>query len=122
MRKKGTKNKNYSPEFKISVILDMRNNHLSYCKNTILASLYFLSHSAILHENYSINDCTSCKVCTDAPFFFFSFHSFISRKKTPLVGDAFIYYLIFSSLIFHMQPIEFSHICHLNISYRKIFE
>ena len=30
MRKKGTKNKNYSPEFKISVILDMRNNHLSY--------------------------------------------------------------------------------------------
>ena len=30
MRKRGTKNKNYSPEFKISVILDMRNNHLSY--------------------------------------------------------------------------------------------
>ena len=30
MRKKGTKNKNYSPEFKLSVILDMRNNHLSY--------------------------------------------------------------------------------------------
>ena len=30
MRKKGTRNKNYSPEFKISVILDMRNNHLSY--------------------------------------------------------------------------------------------
>ena len=30
MRKKGIKNKNYSPEFKISVILDMRNNHLSY--------------------------------------------------------------------------------------------
>ena len=30
MRKKGTKDKNYSPEFKISVILDMRNNHLSY--------------------------------------------------------------------------------------------
>ena len=30
MRKKGTKNKNYSPKFKISVILDMRNNHLSY--------------------------------------------------------------------------------------------
>ena len=30
MRKKGTKNKIYSPEFKISVILDMRSNHLSY--------------------------------------------------------------------------------------------
>ena len=30
MRKKGTKNKNYSPEFKLSVILYMRNNHLSY--------------------------------------------------------------------------------------------
>ena len=30
MRKKGTKNKIYSPEFKISVILDMRENHLSY--------------------------------------------------------------------------------------------
>ena len=28
MRKKGIKNKNYSPEFKLSVILDMRNNHL----------------------------------------------------------------------------------------------
>ena len=30
MRKKGTKNKLYSPEFKISVILDMRSNRLSY--------------------------------------------------------------------------------------------
>ena len=34
MRKKGTKNKKYSPEFKISVILDMRKNHLSY-KETV---------------------------------------------------------------------------------------
>ncbi|MBQ8429017.1 MAG: helix-turn-helix domain-containing protein [Clostridia bacterium] len=34
MRKKGTKNKIYSPEFKISVILDMRENHLSY-KETV---------------------------------------------------------------------------------------
>ena len=30
MAKKGQKLKTYSPEFKISVILDMRNNHLSY--------------------------------------------------------------------------------------------
>ena len=30
MRKKGTKNKKYSPEFKISVIMDMREHHLSY--------------------------------------------------------------------------------------------
>ena len=30
MRKKGTKNKNYSPEFKLSVILDMREHHLTY--------------------------------------------------------------------------------------------
>ena len=30
MRKKGTKNKNYSPEFKLSVILDMRENDLGY--------------------------------------------------------------------------------------------
>ena len=30
MRKKGTKNKKYSPEFKLSVILDMREHHLSY--------------------------------------------------------------------------------------------
>ena len=30
MRKKGTKNKNYSPEYKISVIMDMRENHLGY--------------------------------------------------------------------------------------------
>ena len=34
MRKKGTKNKNYSPEFKLSVILDMRESHLSY-KETV---------------------------------------------------------------------------------------
>ena len=32
MRKKGTKNKNYSAEFKISVIIDMRKNHLGYCE------------------------------------------------------------------------------------------
>lgn len=30
MRKKGTKNTKYSPEFKISVIMDMRKNHLGY--------------------------------------------------------------------------------------------
>ena len=32
MRKKGTKNKNYRAEFKISVIMDMRKNHLGYCE------------------------------------------------------------------------------------------
>ncbi|HIX07036.1 MAG TPA: hypothetical protein H9741_01005 [Candidatus Borkfalkia faecipullorum] len=32
MRKKETKNKNYSAEFKISVIMDMRKNHLGYCE------------------------------------------------------------------------------------------
>ena len=30
MRKKGTMNKKYSPEYKIAVIMDMRENHLSY--------------------------------------------------------------------------------------------
>ena len=30
MRKKGSKNKNYSAEFKISVIMDMREHHLGY--------------------------------------------------------------------------------------------
>ena len=30
MSKKGSNNKKYSPEFKLSVILYMRNNHLSY--------------------------------------------------------------------------------------------
>ena len=30
MKKKGTKNKNYSPEYKISVIMDMRENRLGY--------------------------------------------------------------------------------------------
>ena len=30
MKEKRRTNKKYSPEFKISVILDMRNNHLSY--------------------------------------------------------------------------------------------
>ncbi len=30
MRKKGTKNKNYSAEFKIAVIMDMRDNRLGY--------------------------------------------------------------------------------------------
>ena len=30
MRKAGGKNKRYSPEFKISVIMDMREHHLSY--------------------------------------------------------------------------------------------
>ena len=30
MAKKGNKFKKYSPEFKISCIIDMRSNHLSY--------------------------------------------------------------------------------------------
>lgn len=30
MKKKGRKNKKYSPEFKLSVILDMREHHYSY--------------------------------------------------------------------------------------------
>ena len=32
MGKTGRKNKNYSPEFKISVIIDMREHHLGYCE------------------------------------------------------------------------------------------
>ena len=32
MGKTGRKNKNYSPEFKISVIMDMREHRLSYCE------------------------------------------------------------------------------------------
>ena len=32
MGKKGRKNKKYSPKFKIAVIMDMRENHLSYCE------------------------------------------------------------------------------------------
>ena len=32
MSKKGSKNKKYSPEFKLSVIMDMRNNNLTYSK------------------------------------------------------------------------------------------
>jgi len=34
MRKKGSKNKNYSAEFKIGVIMDMREHHLGY-KETV---------------------------------------------------------------------------------------
>ena len=30
MKKKGRKHKNYSPEFKIRVIMDMREHHLGY--------------------------------------------------------------------------------------------
>ena len=32
MGKKGEKSKRYSPEFKISVIMDMREHHLGYCE------------------------------------------------------------------------------------------
>ena len=32
MGKTGRKNKNYSPEFKIRVIMDMREHHLGYCE------------------------------------------------------------------------------------------
>ena len=32
MGKTGRKNKTYSPEFKISVIMDMREHHLGYCE------------------------------------------------------------------------------------------
>ena len=32
MDKKGTKQKRYSAEFKVSVIMDMQENHLGYCE------------------------------------------------------------------------------------------
>ena len=32
MGKTGRKNKKYSPKFKISVIIDMREHHLGYCE------------------------------------------------------------------------------------------
>ena len=44
MRKKGTKNKVYSAEFKISVIMDMRENHLGYNE---AERKYDLPHSRI---------------------------------------------------------------------------
>ena len=39
MRKKGIKNKNYSPEFKLSVMLDMRENNLAYTETVRKYSL-----------------------------------------------------------------------------------
>lgn len=45
MKKKGTKNKIYSPEFKISVILDMRDNNLGY--NETMRKYNINSHTAI---------------------------------------------------------------------------
>ena len=44
MRKKGTKNKVYSTEFKINVIMDMRENHLGYNETE---RKYDLPHSRI---------------------------------------------------------------------------
>ena len=41
MRKKGSKNKNYSAEFKIGVIMDMREHHLSY--NEIIRKYWDIS-------------------------------------------------------------------------------
>ncbi len=39
MRKKGTKNKKYSPKFKLSVILDKRENNLAYIETVRKYSL-----------------------------------------------------------------------------------
>lgn len=44
MRKKGTKNKVYSAEFKINVIMDVRENHLGYNE---AERKYSLPHSRI---------------------------------------------------------------------------
>ena len=45
MRKKGEKNKVYSAEFKISVIMDMREHHLGLCETE---RKYNVQHSVIL--------------------------------------------------------------------------
>jgi transposase len=45
MRKKGTKNKKYSPDFKLSVIMDMRENHLGLMETE---RKYNVVHSVIL--------------------------------------------------------------------------
>ncbi len=44
MRKKGTKNKNYSTEFKIAVIMNMRETHLAY-RETVRKHLHTNSRS-----------------------------------------------------------------------------
>ena len=46
MRKKGSKNKNYSAEFKISVIMDMREHHLGYRETARKYNLVKQSESA----------------------------------------------------------------------------
>ena len=45
MSKTGRKNKNYSPEFKIHIIMDMRENHLG---SREIGQKYKVAHSVIL--------------------------------------------------------------------------
>ena len=52
MRKKGTKNKKYSAEFKIAVIMDMRENHLGYRET---ARKYKLGNDVCQGKNLAIN-------------------------------------------------------------------
>ena len=49
MGKTGRKNKNYSPEFKISVIMDMREHHLAYHETV---RKYWLTASRADEHNY----------------------------------------------------------------------
>ena len=53
MSKTGRKNKNYSPEFKISVIMDMRERRLGYCETVrkyCLGSVQSGAAIAMLHR------------------------------------------------------------------------
>ena len=53
MEKTGRKNKNYSPEFKISVIMDMRERRLGYCETVrkyCLGSVQSGAAIAMLHR------------------------------------------------------------------------
>ena len=45
-RPKGIKNKKYSPEFKLSVIMDMRENNLSYCETVRKYELSIVSKTS----------------------------------------------------------------------------
>ncbi len=47
MKRNKEHNTKYSPEFKISVIMDMRDNHLGYC-GTMREDFYFLKNVRVL--------------------------------------------------------------------------
>ncbi len=79
MKEKGRKNKKYSPEFKIAVIMDMRENHLGY--REVTRKYWGLKTERELRQKYPLKELLKLSKLPRSTYYYYRHHKGEGKYK-----------------------------------------